>query len=158
MQIFKESMKIFDNLGIKYEIKKHQSPVYTCEDAAKERGVVLAQVLKCMVGKDSEGNIYAMLLPGDRLLKIKKVRQIAQGANISLAPTEELAKLGLEVGAISPVQLLGRAKFYMDKTVLNEEYITISSGAADAGVMLKTKDLAGVIKPDLCDIIGGHTV
>jgi prolyl-tRNA editing enzyme YbaK/EbsC (Cys-tRNA(Pro) deacylase) len=60
------------------------------------------------------------------------------------------------VGAISPIQFLGKARFYLDQTVLGEEYIDISSGSPDAGLELKTRDLIDLIKPVICDIISNN--
>ena len=70
-----------------------------------------------------------MMVPGDRILKLKRVRPAAGGIRIDLVSPEELAeKLGLTVGAISPTQLAGRAWFYMDQSIFDEEYVDISSG------------------------------
>ena len=141
--------------SIPYEIKPHQTPVFTCEDAAQQRGVALSQVLKCMLGQDAAGTVYAMLLPGDKTLNSKKMRQAAGGAKISLIPREQLAKrFGLTVGAISPTQLMGKAAFYMDESVLCEEEITISAGSPDSGLLLKTRDLLTLLAPVVCDIAG----
>jgi prolyl-tRNA editing enzyme YbaK/EbsC (Cys-tRNA(Pro) deacylase) len=149
--------KILDDFGIEYIIKKHQNPVFTCEDAARERNVRISQILKCMVGKDTSSNVHVMLLPGDRILKIKKVRQIAGGIKIDLVPPVELsAEFGVTVGAISPVQFLGKAKFYLDKTSLLEEIVDISSGLLDAGVELKLSSLVDLIDPIICDIISSN--
>jgi len=146
--------KILDNLGIQYVIKEHQNPVFACEDVARERNVRLTQVLKCMVGKDTEENVYVMLIPGDKTLKIRKLRHITGGTRIKLFPPKDLSdSFGIIVGAISPVHFLGNARFYIDETVLSEDIIDISSGSPNAGVQLKTSDLVDFIKPTICDII-----
>ena len=147
----------FDDLGIHYVIKRHQNEVFTCEDAARERGVALSQILKCMVGKDTTGVVHVMLIPGDKTLKIKKVRGIAGSIRIDLVPPGQLfEEFALTVGAISPIQFLGKARFYLDQTVLREKVIDISSGSPDAGLELKTEDLVGLIKPVVCDIISDN--
>ena len=149
--------KALDDLGIEYSIREHQHPVFTCEDAARERKVRITQILKCMVGKDAGSNVHVMLIPGDKKLKIKKLNRIDAENKIELVPLEELsAKFGVTAGAISPIQFLGNAKFYLDKTSLLEEIITISSGSPDAGIELKMSDLVDIIKPVLCDIISGN--
>lgn len=149
--------RILDEHGIKYDINKHQNAAITCEDAAKERGVPLSQILKCMVGRDSGGRIYVMLIPGDRKLKIKKLRHFVGGIKIDLIPAEELTTgFGLTVGAISPIQFIDKAGFYLDQTVLKEESVDISSGLMTAGIMLKTKDLVDLLKPAVCDIISNN--
>jgi len=145
--------KTLDYHGIEYVIKKHENPVFTCEDAARERKVRITQVLKCMVGKDNKSNVYVTLIPGDRTLKIQKLRQITGEKKIELVPPEELSgRFGLTVGAISPIHFMGNANFYLDESSLLEDRITISSGLPDAGVELKMSDLVALINPIICDI------
>ncbi len=146
--------EFLDSAGINYMIKKHNKAVFTCEDAANERGVRLRQIVKCMIGSDKDGNYHIMLIPGDKILKIKKVRQIAGGIRIDLVSPEKLKeKLNLIVGAISPVQLIGRAKFYMDDSLFREEFVDISSGAPDAGIELLAEDLYLILDASKCDMI-----
>jgi len=150
--------KILDEFGIKYVIKEHQNPAFACEDVARERNVRLAQVLKCMVGKDINKNVYIMLIPGDKILKIKKLRHITGGIKIDLFSPKDLSdSFNIIVGAISPIQFLKNARFYIDETVLLEDIVDISSGSPNAGVQLKTRDLVNFIKPTLCDIISSNS-
>ena len=146
--------QFLDSVGISYEIKPHKRKVYTCEDAARERGVRLSQIVKCMIGRDQAGNISVMLIPGDKILKLKKVRQVAGGIRIDLVPPEELTEeLGLTVGAISPIQLLGLATFYIDNSIFREEFVDISSGEPDAGIELRAMSLRDILGASQCDII-----
>ncbi|MCL2054744.1 MAG: hypothetical protein FWG90_09985 [Oscillospiraceae bacterium] len=147
--------KTLHGLGVKFVVTSHQNPALTCEEVSKERGVALSQVLKCMVCSDEEGHFHIMLIPGNkRLSKMKKIRRIAKVKKLDFAPRNELKdKLGLVVGAISPFQFMGKAKFYIDQTVLDEDMIDISSGSLNAGVMIKTKDLVNLLEPVICDIV-----
>jgi len=146
--------KVLDDQGIEYKVIKHKNPVFTCEEAARERNVRISQILKCMVVKDSSSGIYVMLIPGDRKLKTGKLPQITGGNKVALVSPEELSsKYGVTVGAISPIHFLGSAKFYLDRTSLSETITTISSGSPDAGVELKMDDLVDLIKPLICDIV-----
>ena len=150
--------KTLDDYGIEYITRKHENPVFTCEDAARERKVRITQILKCMVGKDHNSNVYIMLIPGDKILKINKLRKIAGVKKIELIPPGELSStFGVTVGAISPIQFLGNAMFYLDESSLLEDIITISSGLPDAGIELKMSDLISLVKPVLCDIISEYT-
>jgi Cys-tRNA(Pro) deacylase len=146
--------RFLDDKGIAYEIRKHQTNVYTCEDAARERGVKVSQIVKCMIGRDPHGSLHVMLIPGDKTLKLKRVRQVAGGIRIDLVPPDQIAKeLGLIVGAISPTQLVGLAKFYIDNSVFDEEYVDISTGSPDAGVEIAALDLGRILEAVRCDII-----
>jgi prolyl-tRNA editing enzyme YbaK/EbsC (Cys-tRNA(Pro) deacylase) len=137
--------QFLDSVQAAYTLKPHQTPVYTCEDAARERGLRVSQVVKCMVGQDQQSYLHIMLLPGDKILKLKRVRQLAGSLPIHLLPPEELAqRYDLMVGAISPFQFLDKAKFhitprfYIDPTVRAEEDVSVSSGHPSAGILLKS--------------------
>ena len=74
-----EVAKRLDGFGIDYVVKEHQTPAFTCEDVARERNTSLNQVLKCMVGKGANGDVYVMLIPRDKRLNINRVRHINNG-------------------------------------------------------------------------------
>ena len=118
-----------DQAQVSYRVLPHDQSVFTCEDAARARGVAPGQVTKTMLGKDPSGQLYAILIPGDKKLKIKRVRQAAGGKRIELLPPDQISsQLDLVVGAISPVDLIGRAEIYMDRRLLDETTVTISAG------------------------------
>lgn len=146
-----------DRQGITYEVKSHATPAYSACDVARERDVRLSQILKAMIGCDKEGNLIVAMIPGDRLLKLKKLRRAAGRVSIGLAHPSLLAEdLGLLVGAISPTQLVGLADFYMDQSVLSETIVDISSGTPFAGVQLDPHDLAACLRPCICDLVSGN--
>jgi prolyl-tRNA editing enzyme YbaK/EbsC (Cys-tRNA(Pro) deacylase) len=143
-----------DSVGLNYRVTSHQNAAYACEDVARERGLRLSQIVKCMVGHDPKGGIHVMLIPGDKTLKLKRVRQIAGGTRIDLVPREILSDdFNLIIGAISPTQFVGQARFYMDNSIFREKVVDISSGEPNAGVELMAKELAVVLGAVLCDII-----
>nr|WP_294548309.1 YbaK/EbsC family protein [uncultured Rhodopila sp.] len=140
--------------GIPYKLKRHSLPAYNCEDAARERGVRVSQIVKCMVGMDIEGGLHVMLIPGDRVLKLKKVRSVAGGIKIDLVGREALAEdFDVVVGAISPTQFFGNADFYIDHSVFLEDDVDISSGDLTAGVELNALHLEALLGAMRCDIV-----
>ena len=150
----KSVTRVLDGYCISYIVKLHHNDALTCEDVSRERNIPLSQVLKCMIGKGVNKNVYVMLLPGDKRLKIKKMRYMEKDRKIVLVSRAELTRdFGLTVGAITPIQFMGKAKFYIDKTALKEEYIDISAGSLNVGITLKTNDLIGLLNPTICDII-----
>ena len=152
-QVF-DGCDTLDSNRISYTIKKSVFPALSCESVAKHREVYLSQVVKCMVGENSGEEIFGMLIPGDRVLKIKKVRNLLGGVRVFLMSPEDLVyKLGLTVGAISPLQLLGKATLLMDKRIFDEEKVDISSGTPLAGIQLSPIDLLTATKAKVCDII-----
>lgn len=143
-----------DHAGVQYVVKSHSAPALTCETAAEQRGVRVSQIVKCMIGRDDKGGIYVMLLPGDKTLKLKKVRHHLGGKPINLVPPEDLVReYGLTVGAISPIQFIGKARIIMDPQVMAEEFVDISSGDPLSGIELASKDLKNVTEAQEFDIV-----
>lgn len=146
--------EFLDERGVSFKLKPHNAPVYTSEDAAKERGVRLSQIVKCMVGEDQKGHLHVMLIPGDKILKIKKVRALAGGIKIDLIDSEKLSSAyGVIIGAISPTQFVGFSSIYMDNSIFRETDVDISSGDPSAGLELRAEELENILGAQRCDII-----
>jgi Cys-tRNA(Pro) deacylase len=140
--------------GVPYTLKPHANPALTCETAALERGVRVSQIVKCMVGETETEQIVVMLIPGDRTLKSSRARKHIAARSLSLVAPARLAdELGMTVGAISPIQFLGRARMLMDPSVLEEESVDISAGDPLLGIELSSNDLATVLEAELVEII-----
>jgi Cys-tRNA(Pro)/Cys-tRNA(Cys) deacylase len=143
--------------GIAFEIKQHQRPALTCETAAAERGVRVSQIVKCMIAETDKSKLIVMLLPGDRTLKSSKARKWLKVASLQLVPPERLEKdHGLIVGAISPVEFIGKATILMDPSVFDEEIVDISSGDPLAGIELSSTSLCDALKADVVDIVSAN--
>lgn len=140
--------------GIAFEIKTHTQPALTCEAAAVERQVRVSQIVKCMVGETDRGQLVVMLLPGDRTLKSSKARKWLKAGELKLVSPDRLAEEhGLTVGAISPIQLIGKATILMDPSVMEEEVVDISSGDPLSGIELPSKALCELLNASIVDII-----
>lgn len=143
-----------DAAGIDYEIKTHAQPALTCETAAAERGVRVSQIVKCMVGEIDGGQLVVMLIPGDKTLKSSKARKAIKAGTLNLVDPARLAEdLGLIVGAISPIQLMDKARILMDPSVLNEDVVDISSGDPLAGVELRSTDLQQLLGATMIEMV-----
>lgn len=143
-----------DEMKVRYVVKPHREAALTAEAAARERGVKVSQIVKCMIGETESGQLVAMLIPGDKRLKSSKARKSFGASSLKLlAPERLVAELGLVVGAISPTQLAGRALILADPTVLAHERTTISSGDPLAGLELSPHDLLDAVGAEQVDIV-----
>jgi Cys-tRNA(Pro) deacylase len=150
---YDEVTRPLNDAGIQFTIKPHEQVAFTATDAAEHRGVRVSQIVKCLVARSEQGDLCAALLPGDRTLKLRKVRKVI-GSPLALVDPRELASdMGLTVGAISPFHLVGKARIFMDPTVLEEELVDISSGDLRAGIELRSKALLEVLDAEICDLI-----
>jgi len=143
-----------DEMSVRYVVRSHREAALTAEAAARERGVGISQIVKCMIGETESGQLVAMLIPGDKRLKSSKARKRVGASSLKLvAPERLVAELGLVVGAISPTQLVGRALMLADPTVLAHERTTISSGDPLAGLELSPQDLLDAVGAEQVDIV-----
>jgi len=136
-------MEKLDAFNISYTIKPHERAVYTSEDAARERGVCLSQIVKTMLLTNSEGDVVAAVIPGDRKLDFKKLKKLTGLKSLSFVKRKSVEeKLGLVVGAISPLgEIFQKIPVFVDPGVFAEPLVDISSGDPNAGLELKREDL-----------------
>ncbi len=132
-----------DSLHIHYTIKTHGKPVFTSEDAARERGVRLSQIVKTMLLIDQRDHITVAVLPGNRKLDLKKIKKLMKVKDLRFMDRESVEKrFGLVAGAIAPIgEMLTELPIFVDPAVFAEELVDISSGDPRAGVELSREDL-----------------
>jgi Cys-tRNA(Pro) deacylase len=133
---------------ISYQIKYHSKAVFTSEEAAKERNVRLAQIVKTMFLSNKEGDLIVAVLPGNRRLDRKKIKKISGCQDLRLMDKESIEKqTGFTVGAISPVvNKLRGLPMLVDPSVFEEELLDISSGDPNAGIELARDDLKKLLE------------
>jgi Cys-tRNA(Pro)/Cys-tRNA(Cys) deacylase len=136
-----------DELDVPYKIKHHAKPVFTSEEAAKERGVRVSQIIKTMLLMDRDEVVVAVL-PAHKRLDVKKLKKLSGHKNLQFMDRESIEKkTGLVVGAIAPVgKILERLARFVDPSVFEEEFVDISSGDPTAGLELSRSDLKQLLK------------
>ena len=135
-----------DAAGVLYELRPHSKAVFTVEEAAHERRVRVAQIVKVMIVRLEGSRLVAALVPGDCRLNLKKLAAAAGVRRLTLATGDDIEReLGLTVGAISPVGIHARMDVYVDEGIRREEIVAISSGRPDAGVVLGSADLLRIV-------------
>jgi Cys-tRNA(Pro)/Cys-tRNA(Cys) deacylase len=136
-----------DKLHVQYEIKYHSKPVFTSEDAAKERRVHLSQIIKTMLLTDGI-EIIVVVLPSHRRIDMKKLKRITGHRNLRFMDKESISqRMGFIVGAIPPVGEWTKAfPVLVDPSVFEEEFLDISSGDPQAGLELHRNILKELLK------------
>ena len=148
------AMRALEKLGISYEVKEHSKRAFTATQAAEERGVRLEQIVKAMLVECSGGGHVMALLPGHKELSLKKLARFLGEKNVKLAAPEQVTKVtGYHVGAVSPLGLRTDLPTYMDRRVLKEELVDISSGRHDAGLELRSEHLLLATGAQLGDFV-----
>lgn len=136
-------MRVLDEKGIAYEVHQHAHKQYTAEGVAEDLGMPVAQVVKAMILRCSDGRFVLVAVPGDARLSLKKVSAILDDKNVTLASERDVQRVtGFQVGAVS---VLGFRRddvsTYIDQRALELERVVISSGSPEAGLTLSPDGL-----------------
>jgi len=137
-----------DELNISYKIKHHAKPVFTSEDAARERGVRLSQIVKTILLSNKDGETVVAVLPGHKRLDLKKLKKLSKNKNLQFMDRESIEReIGFEVGAVAPVgNIFKGLAIFVDPSTFDEEFVDISSGDPKAGVELARDDLKELLE------------
>ena len=129
--------------NVPFTIKQHSRPVFTSEEAARERGVKLSQILKTMILVGPDETIILAVVPGNKKLNLKRLKKLSGHKSLQLMDKETIEKeFGVVVGALAPVgSMIGDSPLFVDPSVFEEEVVDISSGDPTAGLELKRDDL-----------------
>jgi prolyl-tRNA editing enzyme YbaK/EbsC (Cys-tRNA(Pro) deacylase) len=144
--------RALDAAGIVYELRLHEHPVFTVEEAAEARGVPQRQIVKVMLVRLSGASFVGVLIPGDRHLDLSRLRRILGVRRLRLASPEEIAGLGLKMGAISPLHLR-HLPLFADAALEKLGVVSMSSGSPEAGLVLRAADLFSVLDVQMVDLI-----
>lgn len=146
--------KLLDEKGIDYRLLVHDNPALTCETAAKDRGVPISEMIKCILLVDKKKNYFLACLPGDKKLIPQKVRDVVGSARLSFASSEEVESItGYKIGYISPMCLKEEIPIIFDCLVEDKEKVSISAGDPMAGIELPPEPLIEIINPKIADIL-----
>jgi len=127
--------------GIPYGLFEHE-PIYTCEQAARVRGVTPKEGIKCLLLKTDYGFVLA-LTRGDRRLDMKRIAALENVKKIGFANEKEIEKIAeCPKGCVHP---FCNVKTYADRALLENDTIEFNPGCHDKTVKMKVTDLMKLI-------------
>ncbi len=131
-----------DELGVPHRVFRHPGPVHSLQQAARERGHRVEQVVRSILFRLHSGEYVMVLMAGPTQVSWKALRKHLGHSRISMASEEEvLAVTGYRIGAVGPFGLPTSLRVLIDPSVLAEEEISIGSGVRGVTVILKSVDL-----------------
>lgn len=135
---------------IEFEATSHP-PVYTSEEAARVRGVSPSSGAKALVVK--AGDEFRMfVLPGDRKLDRRKIRQNLGYKNVRFATPEEVERItDLRIGSIPPFGSLFGLRTVCDPALGENETINFNAGTHTDSIRMTYRDYVRVEEPELVD-------
>ncbi len=135
---------LLDEQGVAYKLLPHGSAVYTVAEAARQRDVVMDEMVKCILLREPNGRYVMACVRGDTRVDYRAVR-IALGdgwRRLHFASADEiLAVTGSVQGAVAPLGLPAELPILFDKRLAECERVNISSGEVTFGLELNAQDL-----------------
>jgi len=138
---------------VDFHLLHHQTPATTIQDAARQRGILPGQMVKCILLRDMGGRLALACAPGDRSVDPKKVRTLLQWRRMTCVDMSEVESItGYQVGTVAPLLLKTAMPIIFDHQIMQNSLVTISSGSNMAGIALHIDDLIQLCSPSFADI------
>lgn len=140
-----------DSQGVSYRVLPHSEPVFTVKMAAVQRGVVLEEMVKCILLRERRKHRYVMAcVTGNSHLDPQAVRTHLPGSwkRLSFASSEEItANTGYTKGSVAPLCMPEHIPVVFDEAIAHCTKVNISSGDSMAGLELAASDLIRLTNP-----------
>lgn len=146
--VFEQIESLLTRHAVPYDILRHE-PVYTSAEAAAVRGTPLASGAKALICK-VDGQFVMFVLPADRKLSSKGVRQARGAKSLRFAEKDEVQTLcGLAPGSIPPFGSLFQLPTCCDERLDEHEKINFNAGDHAISVSMRYADYVTVERPEL---------
>ncbi len=144
----KKVLELFEKNNVNYSLYNHE-PVYTSDQASRVRGVELKTGVKALlVRKSKERQFILADIAADRKLDFKKLEMIAGTKKLQFATREEVIKVtNCEPGSVHPIGKLFGIDTYLDKSVLENEFVNFNIGMLTRSARISSKDLVKLLLP-----------
>jgi len=150
--VFSRVENLLKQRGVNFGVLRH-APVFTSLEAAAIRGVALSSGAKALICKVDD-RFVMFVIPGDRKLDSKRVRQTLGIHALRFATPDELRELtSLPPGAVPPFGSLFGLKTHCDDQLGQNEQINFNAGDRSISVSLRYEDYLQVENP----ILGSFT-
>jgi Cys-tRNA(Pro) deacylase len=130
-----------EQLGIPHRVFRHEKPLSSLEEAARERGQRPEQIVRSILFQ-VRGEFVMVLMAGPSQVDWKKLRQQVKRSRIRMATEEEVLEVtGYRIGTVNPFGMKKQVRVLIDASVLQAEEISIGSGMRNVAIIMKSADL-----------------
>lgn len=150
------AMRILDKDGIAYEVitypwdEEHIDAMH----AAQSIGMEPEEVLKTIVLRNQDKEVFVFCLPAPYEISLKKARVVTGSKEIDLIKTEELRTLtGYIRGGCSPLGMIHTFPTFIEETVQMYDRICVSGGLRGIQLRLSPTGLAQACQGRFADIV-----
>jgi Ala-tRNA(Pro) deacylase len=131
---------------IPFDVLRH-APVFTSEEAAAVRGTPLASGAKALICR-ADDRFVMIILPADRKLASKAVRQTGRIKSLRFASREEVEQLtGLQPGSIPPFGSFFGLATWCDMRLSEQSRINFNAGDHSISISMAYGDYLAAEQP-----------
>lgn len=140
-----------DRLGIAYTTHEHP-PLFTVEDSKRLRGALPGGHCKNLFLRDKKRNLFLLVVPEDRAIDLKALRdRLGAAGNLSFGSPELLMEaLGVIPGGVTPFALINdrqkRVSVFLDKRMLEFDPLNYHPLSNALTTAIKPQDLLKFIE------------
>ncbi len=137
--------------GVSHRVITH-GPVDSLEEAARQRGVPAAAVIKTMVVRRNEDDYVFVLVPGDRVIDWAKLRSVLGERRLSMPDASKALEVtGYVRGTITPLGAKRPLSVVTDERVASGE-VSIGGGARGVSITIDGNALVKILGADVNDV------
>lgn len=142
--------------GLTFKVTEH-GPVASLEEAAAERGLAPAQVLKSIVVRRGEGDFLFVLVPGGRTISWPKLRALLAVKRLSMPSADEAQSVtGYARGTITPFGSLTQLPVIADLAIPDGP-VSIGGGAHGVAFTVDSGELVRTLAAEVADVTEPET-
>jgi len=143
-----ELLQLLDEQKVNYQLF-HHLPLYSVEDALRERGGLGGSYVKNLYLKDRQGRMALVICLNHRDVNLQRLRRGIGYTRLSFASADQLMNdLGVHPGSISPFALINAQpdmlRFFADKTLQKDELTNLHPLTNEMTVQLPLKAWVGL--------------
>lgn len=149
------AMRRLDAAKVPYEIKEYVPDENDLSgvNIASQIGLDPTMVFKTLVTRGDKTGITVFCIPADLEIDLKAAAGATGNKRLEMLHTSELlATVGYVRGACSPIGMKKNFPVYIDRSALDHEKITVSSGMKGMQLLVRTEKLIEFIGAKLCAV------
>lgn len=137
--------------GIRAERFHFDNPVTSSDEATKELGVTIDNILKTVLFFDRDKNLYAVMLRGHHLVRTKEIKKEFGAKGFRMVPFEDVENIcGYPAGGVPPMGF--DAVFILDSSFSDDETIFAGGGTTKTLIKTSVSEIKRITNPSVLDI------
>jgi prolyl-tRNA editing enzyme YbaK/EbsC (Cys-tRNA(Pro) deacylase) len=139
--------------GMEIEVRRMGASTRTSEDAARQCGCGVAQIMKSLIfqGETSDG-LYLFLLQGSSRLDLAKAEALTGEKLKRAEPRLIRDRTGFAIGGVSPIGHMAEIPAFAEEALLKHDVVWAAAGAHDAVFKAEPGKLLTAAKAMVADI------